>query len=228
MDIKSNKLEKIKNSVKIQTIKEQVYDLIKERILDLSYEPGQRLIEKEIVNELGVSTSPIREAFHRLEQQGLVHIIPFKGCYVAGLNEENIKHVCQLREALELYCLQTALHSYSDEDVEELKRIMGAAQKHLKKRSATEIYDSHWTFHIRIVQKLRNNVVERLYLGIVDDIRRYVRYFQSFQPSMKLSNHEHMKILKAIEKKDADLAVREMKRHLSNVLDRYLKSGLEK
>jgi DNA-binding GntR family transcriptional regulator len=214
--------------VKIQTVKEQVYDLIKERILDLSYKPGQQLIEKAIVNELGVSTSPIREAFHRLEQQGLVHIIPFKGCYVAGLNKENIKHVCQLREALELYCLETALPSYSDEDIEELKLIMASAEKHLEKRNATEIYDSHWTFHIKIVQKLRNNLVERIYLNIMDNIRRYVRYFQSFQPSMKLSNHEHMKILKAIEKKDVDLAATEMKRHLSNVLDRYLKSGLEK
>jgi DNA-binding GntR family transcriptional regulator len=82
-------------------LKHRAYEDIKQRIVDPTLRPDEQLIEPRLAEQVGFSRSPIREAVQRLEQEGLVYSLPFKGRFVAEINNKAIRDIFQLREALE-------------------------------------------------------------------------------------------------------------------------------
>ena len=85
-----------------RTMQEIVYDTIKERVLKGKYSSGERLIAKDLADELGVSRMPVREALQRLEAAtGLITLIPHKGAVVNSRSEEDIIEVFHMRAVLE-------------------------------------------------------------------------------------------------------------------------------
>lgn len=115
----SCKLNKIND---IQLLKDRIYQNIKSSIIELHLYPGEQLTEQRLADELGVSKSPIREALQRLEQNGLVHMVPYKGCYVSKLEKEECRELFQTREALELFCIDQKMDSYTEQDIRILRR----------------------------------------------------------------------------------------------------------
>lgn len=214
-------LEKISD---IQLLKHKVYEAIKKSIIDLSLPPGKQLVEQRLAEGLGVSKSPIRDALQRLERENFVHMIPFKGSYVADVSKQQYEEMHQVREALEVYCLSRGLTTYTEEDINLFKQVMDSARKKLEKGHHSGAYSSHFYFHFLIIQKFGNKLIENIYSNLSDKIKRYINIAEKHIPSrVRLANEEHMGLLKTIEEKDVTLAVNELKSHLSKVLDAFLK-----
>lgn len=108
---------------------EKIYNTIKGRILNLHYEPGQNLNQKEIAAELGVSQTPIREIFLRLEWEKLVTILPRIGIHVTKIDFKELKEIYRTRILIEGELGRLAAPNISDEQLAEMKKLLGSCKK---------------------------------------------------------------------------------------------------
>lgn len=220
---KSQNYNKSESPLNFQLLKDRVYESIKERIINLSFSPGEQLFEKELGDSLGVSKSPIRDAFHRLEQEGLVYTIPFRGCFVSKLSIQEFKEIFQLRQALEMFCITESVALYTNEDIKGFRQVTKLAKNSLNEGNKDAAYAGHLDFHKLIITKLGNRSIENIYSNIEDRLKRYLNIAVKYMPNrVVISNEQHFEVLKAIERKDAILAAKELQSHLSTVLDDYL------
>ena len=105
-------------------LRDVVFNTLRKAILRGELKPGERLMEIQLANKLGVSRTPIREAIRKLELEGLVLMIPRKGAEVAQITEKNMQDVLEVRKALEELSVQLACERITPEQVEEMKLLM--------------------------------------------------------------------------------------------------------
>ena len=108
----------------LRTAQESVPDRIRHLILSRTLVPGQRLVQSELAEQLRVSRTPIREALHRLESDGLVKLSPHKGASVADLSISDLKDIYSIRIAIEGYGAYLAAQNVKDQDLVELEALL--------------------------------------------------------------------------------------------------------
>lgn len=108
-------------SYKANTIGDDVYELLKTDILNLTLKPGQVLTEQEICEKYGISRTPSRDVLQRLRNDGLVIAIPYKANYVSLLNYDTIKQLIYMRTCLETQVIKDAIHNHMDELIVKLE-----------------------------------------------------------------------------------------------------------
>ena len=101
-------------------LRDVVFNTLRQAILRGELKPGERLMEIQLANKLGVSRTPIREAIRKLELEGLVLMIPRKGAEVAEITEKNMRDVLEVRKALEELAVQLACEKITEEEIEEM------------------------------------------------------------------------------------------------------------
>ncbi len=106
-------------------LRDVVFNTLRQAILRGELKPGERLMEIQLANKLGVSRTPIREAIRKLELEGLVLMIPRKGAEVAEITEKNLRDVLEVRCALEELAVQLACDRMDEEGVRELRAAAG-------------------------------------------------------------------------------------------------------
>jgi DNA-binding GntR family transcriptional regulator len=112
-----------------RTMAEQVYDLLRKRILQQELMPGERLLEIAVSESLKVSRTPVRESFRLLQQDGLVERIPQGGVRVTDLSLEELKEISALRAVLEIHAVDIACDRIAEEEIENLEGIVSQAEK---------------------------------------------------------------------------------------------------
>ena len=152
-------------------LRDVVFNTLRRAILRGELKPGERLMEIQLANKLGVSRTPIREAIRKLELEGLVLMIPRRGAEVAEITEKNLRDVLEVRCALEELAVQLACDRM---DAEGLVRLKEAAEKFrevLDSDDITQIAQADVLFHDviytatdnkRLIQLL-NNLREQMY-----------------------------------------------------------------
>ncbi|MBR5578210.1 MAG: GntR family transcriptional regulator, partial [Lachnospiraceae bacterium] len=106
------------------SLRGKVFHKIREDILSGKYKDNEELKEVAIGEELGVSRTPVREAFRQLELEGLINIIPNKGAYVTGISAKDVKDIYMIRSLLEGLCARWATEHITEEQIEELEEII--------------------------------------------------------------------------------------------------------
>ena len=96
-------------------LREVVFNTLRKAILTGQLKPGDRLMEVHLANKLGVSRTPIREAIHKLEQEGLVTMVPRRGAEVAKITERSLQDVLEVRRALDVLSVELACERISEE-----------------------------------------------------------------------------------------------------------------
>jgi DNA-binding GntR family transcriptional regulator len=84
-----------------KTIRRRIYEYLREQLLNGEIPPRQHLTEAKIANEIGTSRTPVREAFHSLELEGLIESIPRVGYVVKSISEQEVEEICEIRMAIE-------------------------------------------------------------------------------------------------------------------------------
>lgn len=107
-----------------KTVAHQVAVVLREEILRAELPPGVRLRQEEIATRLGVSTTPVREAFRILEAEGLVRLHPGRGVLVFRPSIEEVRETYEIREALEMLAIRHAMETMTESELEELEQIL--------------------------------------------------------------------------------------------------------
>ena len=112
------------------SLRGRVFHKLREDILSGRYEEHEELKEMAISEEMGVSRTPVREAFRQLELEGLIRIIPNKGAYVTGITEKDVKDIYMIRSLLEGLCARWATEHITKEQMEEMEENVYLAEFH--------------------------------------------------------------------------------------------------
>ena len=158
-------------------LRDVVFNTLRQAILRGELKPGERLMEIQLANKLGVSRTPIREAIRKLELEGLVLMIPRKGAEVAEITEKNLRDVLEVRCALEELAVQLACERIDDEGLEQLKSAALHFRDVLDSDDITKIAEADVAFHDVIFEatdnrrliQLLNNLREQMYRYRIDD-----------------------------------------------------------
>jgi DNA-binding GntR family transcriptional regulator len=207
-----------------QLLKGRVFEKIKRGIISLSLLPGQQLVEQRLAEELGVSKSPIREAFLKLEEKGLVHTIPYKGCFVTEITQKEIEHTFQLREALETYCVRLICETLAEDGIIKLKKIISRGEKALHKNDVKNCYAANTLFHDALIGMTNNSKITQSFLTLRDHLDRYRNIASRIGGRVEKSHQDHVSIFESIEEKDAIQSSKKMSAHIRDVLQDILSS----
>ncbi|MBS5429966.1 MAG: GntR family transcriptional regulator [Lachnospiraceae bacterium] len=198
-------------------LRDVVFNTLRQAILRGELKPGERLMEVQLANKLGVSRTPIREAIRKLELEGLVLMIPRKGAEVADITEKSLRDVLEVRKALEELAVQLCCDKITGKEIEELHRAADDFRRILKTSDdVTEIAEADVRFHDIIYlatgnQKLiqiLNNLREQMYRYRVECIKR--------KESHPILIAEHEEIIRRIENKEKKEAADIVCRHIDN------------
>ena len=161
-------------------LRDVVFNTLRQAILRGELKPGERLMEIQLANKLGVSRTPIREAIRKLELEGLVLMIPRKGAEVAEITEKSLRDVLEVRRALEELAVQLACEKITKEEIRELERVAKEFQQVVNSSDITEIAEVDVCFHDIIYTatdnqkliQLLNNLREQMYRYRVEYLKR--------------------------------------------------------
>lgn len=147
------KLGEIKD---IQFLTDQVYDILKEAILSLSLEPGERLIESKLAKELGISTTPIRGALARLKHDKLVEIVPFKGAHVSKIDNRDIEEIFEIRILLETAMIRDYACNLRSKDIKEGEALLEAMKQAYQSGDIQSYLKPSRDFHYLFIKRCGN------------------------------------------------------------------------
>jgi GntR family transcriptional regulator, rspAB operon transcriptional repressor len=201
---------------------DQVYERLKEKILLGEIEPGERLMQNQVAESLNASRTPVREAFRRLEQDGLVERVPQGGVRITRLDLETIQNVFGIRKVLEAYAVELACDRITGEEISALKRLMSQARETLKssdldlETKMKKLFDLNSEFHDTIYRAAGNSFL----LGIISNLRNIVRRMRYL--GLRVDStwaqvwDEHSKLIECLEQKEKESATRLIQDHLVN------------
>jgi len=139
----------------------QIFQFLREQIITGKLAEGTRLNELALQKSLKVSRSPIREAFRRLEVEGLVEIIPRKGAFVRSISADDLREATAVRASLEALALRLAAPRIAPEKLEALSQVLGQLAEAQKKRNVEEFTRLHWQFHKILIDLSGNQILAR-------------------------------------------------------------------
>lgn len=206
-------------------VRERVYEHIKSAILSGRIPPGERLTEEYFAKTIGVSRTPVREAFHKLESEGLINPRKKRGFIVSRDSREEVEELFELRSILEGYTLRLISQNISDETLGQLDQFIQNAEEALKRKKIEEVFKWNTRFHDMLHELISHK--SRLYRLIVN-IRKYVLRYRKdtlrYPDGGRRSVEGHKKIIMALRLRDPDLCERVMREHIQEAREDALLS----
>jgi len=199
--------------VEHRPLREVVAERIRAMILEGAFKPGERLIEGQIADQLGVSRNPVREAIRSLEATGLIEVIPRKGAHVSRIDVEDVRNIQELRYVIESLAAELAAKRRGDDD---LARLGECIDKGLVATESGDLVGAaawHRDFHIALEQAARNPYITRS----LDPLRQRTELvFSVLQEARgKISWEEHRAIRDAVASRAPKRARDLMREHIT-------------
>jgi DNA-binding GntR family transcriptional regulator len=195
------------------TLRERIKDVILQRIVEGTYEPGSRIVETRVAQELGVSQGPVREALRDLEQLGCVVHEPNRGCSVREFSAAELLEAFPVRAALEALAARLAAERIGPEELAELKQLLRRMRAAARRRDPHEQSQANASFHATVVRAARNPTLERQWRMLEPYSRTYLTVSRPGIDLVHLSDR-HLPILDALERHDPEDAAEAMHEHL--------------
>lgn len=203
-------------------LRDVVFNTLRRAILRGELKPGERLMEIQLANKLGVSRTPIREAIRKLELEGLVLMIPRKGAEVAEITEKNLRDVLEVRCALEELAVRLACERIDKRGIKELHTAADRFRDVLGSDDITQIAQADEAFHDVIFTATDNERLIQLLNNLREQMYRYrIEYLKKKECYPQLLG-EHEAIISAIERHDKEKATRITGQHINNQVDTVL------
>ena len=201
---------------------------LERRILAGDIAPGAKLNEADVAEDLKVSRGPVREAFRALEQAGLVRTEKNRGVFVRSLTHFEADELYEVRAGLDALIGRLAAERCTSAQVEALRRLLRDMEKAARKRNVDEYYPLNVRFHDLLAQFTGNATLLATYRRLVNELHLYRRETLEHGPdSFPTSTHEHLAIVEAVARGDAERASRllhdhamESRERLHRALDR--------
>lgn len=196
------------------TLSEQVYQYLRQQILDDVYPPLAALPEATLAAELDVSRVPVREALRRLAAEGLVTLRPRQGAIVSSFSPRQFLDAYRVREALEELAITLAVPHLTDADVAELERLQAEMRRHAAAGDTDAFFAANREFHALFVVRSRNEYLQSIYFPLIDQMRRHIFSSLGLRGGLGRSVEEHQAILDAVRAGDARESARRVREHI--------------
>ena len=200
-------------------LRDVVYNTLRRAILRGELVPGQRLMEIQLAEKMGVSRTPVREAIRKLELDGLVEVIPRKGAEVAHMSGKNLRDVLEVRRALEELAGELACQRMTAGEFKELEQANHRFASVLGSSDITVIAQADEDFHAVIYRATENERLIQMVNHLLEQMYRYrIEYLKKKECHPQLLE-EHAAIMKAIEEHDKEKATQITIQHIANQAD---------
>ena len=208
------------------SLRGRVFQKLREDILSGKYKEHEELKEVAIGEELGVSRTPVREAFRQLELEGLIQIVPNKGAYVTGITAKDVKDIYMIRSLLEGMCAKLATEKITKDQLEEMEENIYLAEFHASKGHMDQMAELDNRFHEILYEACDSKMLEHTLRDYHQYVLRVRQKTLSTNTRGLASNDEHRQIMEAIKSGDADKAEQLANKHMLNAYDNMVRNGL--
>jgi DNA-binding GntR family transcriptional regulator len=197
-------------------LKDIAYEQIKEKIF-MGFYKERNISENDLVKELNMSRTPIREALQRLEYEGLLKIYSNRGIFLQNPSIKEVNDMFDMRIAIETFSLRKVIKVITSQQVKDLENLLTEQQKALEERDMFKFFKGDSEFHSFLLKISDNEFMGPIFENISDRLFHHGSFI--FEKSLELSQNswkEHVQILEAIKDKDLATAIKHMEAHLEN------------
>jgi DNA-binding GntR family transcriptional regulator len=201
-------------------LKEDIFDVLHEKIISGVYKPGDWLRQDDIATQLGVSMTPVREGLDLLVSAGLAERVPYRGVRVRKMSTKDVVEAYGMRLFLEAIIAQEAAKNITREQVAGLERTLEETRKHQTLKDVSLDRKSSREFHSAIAAATRNDLLIKLYEVVSNAFPDWLlyealfRYPEIIRDSMMNTYKEHVAIVDALRKGDAEQAMQTAMEHV--------------
>lgn len=199
---------------KRKSLREEVYESLKKSILHGKLKAGQRLIEEQLAHQVGISRTPVREAFHKLERDDLVTRLPKGGFAVREFTKEDVEEIFGIRSALESYAAYLATLHISPERMATLEKKVSESEHALKSGEEEKVVELHTEFHDLLYKSCKSKKLIEMINNFRDYFYRYRAALLHTEDGMNASTQDHRRMLEAMKNKNPRLVERLVRKHL--------------
>lgn len=196
-----------------------VYRELKRRITELHYQPGEKLSEIRIANELGFGRSPIRTALSRLQSEGWIEVSPQSGTFIRGLSDDEIRELLETRMVLEPHLAGLAAKRATDAELGRMRAAFAAFGDRVTHDRLDEYLALDLHFHMSVYDAARNKLIADFLLNLIDKVRWIRRGSAGSLSRIQGAYKEIRAVLDAMESRDARAASAAMRAHIANTLE---------
>lgn len=203
-----------------RSLHDEVVSRVRDMIVDGRLPPGERIVELDLCEKLGISRTPLREALKVLASEGLVDLLPSRGAVVRVLTRKNVHDMLTLMAVLEEYGGRLACTAASDETIAEISALHARMMNHYRRGQRTPYFQLNQQIHDAIVRAAGNATLVMVHTLLKVGMRR-VRYAGSQgEKNWRAAVGEHERMIAALEARDADKLGAALREHLLNALAR--------
>lgn len=205
---------------------DEIYNILKKRIIKIDYEPGTILNEVDLGSEFNISRTPIREIFQKLSSDKLLKIIPRYGAQVSHIDFKYMKSVFELTRELDSTATKLCVDIISQEEIEELDGILETLKGYNIKENYQEAILEDEKFHKIILKNSGNICLEEILGGLHIHTERLWHYCEEQIDNMEIFTETLGNILEAIKEKDKEKAEKYTREHIDFFVEKVKKEML--
>ncbi len=208
-------MEKIQHRNLYREVADRVRELIEQGVLT----PGERISEKKLCEQFGVSRTPLREALKVMASEGFVELLPNRGARVSRLTVEKVRNTYDVMAALEGLSGDLACQNISNEGIEAIQRLHEKMLAHYRNRELQSYFRVNQQIHEHIIAAADNEVLEEMYNNLSQRVKR-VRYSKKMTDDYwQRAVEDHEAMIDALQKRDGPMLGRILREHLCNKLE---------
>lgn len=223
----TGKNKKMENNLKIEgyeLLNQKVYRVLKESIIKGFLEPGTKLLENKIAEEMHVSRTPVREAMQKLVAEGFVKTTPNQTMVVTEVSPEDVKEVLQIRGVLEGLAARVAAKKINRQEIDELENLVAQMSLHVTKKNLSSYCKVDDEFHDLILNICGNKWIIQIRNNLGCFIYRFRIKSLSVSGRLKHSLEEHQAIMESLREHDSAEADRLSQIHMENTVINILEN----
>ncbi len=207
-----------------RTISEDVYRALKRDVLTLAHAPGAPLKEHELADRYGSSRVPVREACRRLQQEGLVDSIPYKGYFARRISVEEIADSFELRLVLESHAVVLAVERAGDDQIAELKALADAEYTREDWPSYAAFLEKNREYHLAVARMTGNKQLFQVLRDLIERIQRFFFLGLDLGDFGAEMRKEHEALTAALLARDGEAAAQCVREQIRSSRDRIMKA----
>lgn len=204
-------------------LRDIVFETLREAILEGKLVPGERVMEVQLAEQLGVSRTPVREAIRKLELEGLLIMIPRKGAYVADVSLDDVIDVLEIRASLEGLASSLGAERRCEEDIILLEKKVEELSKCIEMKDTKGMVENDAEFHNLLMKTAKNKKLASIVESLKDQVQRFrVIYFNEHDEMGQKLIQEHKEILECIKNGDKKRAMESAQEHIYNIRNQLI------
>lgn len=206
-----------------KSLRKLVSEKLRDAIRRGELKPGQRLMEIQLAEALGVSRTPVREAMRELEMEGFVVMLPRRGAYVADMSLKDISQVFEIRTVMEELAAGLAAQRITEEELSELEQLLVVMRRYIREANQEEFLKTDVRFHDVLYGASRNKWLREIINNLHDHLMRFRSISTLYPGRVEQVWEEHRKLVEAIAAHNTEEARRLAAVHMGNAEKTLLK-----